>query len=158
MQFCKLRPRGIALLEMAMVLPLLLLVVFGILSFGIALYDQSVITNASREGARRGIVSAVSKTGVAGATCATQTVVATAASAQAVAVCAAKRVLTESLITFGIGTAPTVTASSTAATGGACTDPPGPKCIIKVTVSYPFAGVYVIDALMLSASTSMFYE
>jgi len=41
---------------MALVLPLLLLLVFGIAEFGIALYRQEVLTNASREGARAGIV------------------------------------------------------------------------------------------------------
>ena len=41
---------------MAIILPLLLLLVFGTAEFGIALYRQEVLTNASREGARAGIV------------------------------------------------------------------------------------------------------
>jgi Flp pilus assembly protein TadG len=48
--------RGSATVEMAIVLPLLLLLVFGVAEFGIALYRQEVLTNASREGARAGIV------------------------------------------------------------------------------------------------------
>jgi len=47
--------RGGALVEFAIVLPLLLILVFGIIEFGLLLYNQAVITNASREGARAGI-------------------------------------------------------------------------------------------------------
>ena len=47
--------KGAAIVEFAIVLPLLVLLVFGIIEFGILLYNQSVITNASREGARAGI-------------------------------------------------------------------------------------------------------
>ena len=50
--------RGVAALEFALILPLLVLLVFGITEFGVALYDKAVITNASREGARQGIVYA----------------------------------------------------------------------------------------------------
>lgn len=41
-----------------MLLPLLLVITFGIIEFSIALYDKAVITNASREAARAGIVYA----------------------------------------------------------------------------------------------------
>ena len=44
--------RGTALLEMALTLPLLLLVSIGIFEFGRAYQYQQVITNAAREGAR----------------------------------------------------------------------------------------------------------
>jgi Flp pilus assembly protein TadG len=44
--------RGAALLEMALTLPLLLLVCVGILEFGRAYQTWQVITNAAREGAR----------------------------------------------------------------------------------------------------------
>jgi Flp pilus assembly protein TadG len=49
--------KGAAMVEFALVLPLLLLIVFGIIEFGIIFFNQQVITNASREGARYGIVS-----------------------------------------------------------------------------------------------------
>ena len=49
--------RGQAMVEFAIVLPLLVALTFGIIEFGVFLYNQQVITNASREGARRGIVS-----------------------------------------------------------------------------------------------------
>jgi Flp pilus assembly protein TadG len=48
--------RGAAAVEFAIVLPLLCMLLFGIIEFGFLLYDQAMITNASREGARAGIV------------------------------------------------------------------------------------------------------
>jgi len=44
--------RGAALLEVALTLPLLLLVTVGIFEFGRAYQTQQVLTNAAREGAR----------------------------------------------------------------------------------------------------------
>ena len=49
---------GVAALEFALILPLLVVLVFGIAEFSIALYDKAIITNASREGARQGIIYA----------------------------------------------------------------------------------------------------
>jgi Flp pilus assembly protein TadG len=48
--------QGTAVVEFAIVAPLLFLILFGIIEFGILLYDKAMITNASREGARAGIV------------------------------------------------------------------------------------------------------
>lgn len=48
--------KGIALVEFAVVSPLLFVILFGIIEFGILFYDKAMITNASREGARAGIV------------------------------------------------------------------------------------------------------
>lgn len=50
------RQKGVAMIETALTLPLILLVLFGIFNFGFALYNKAVITNASREAARAGIV------------------------------------------------------------------------------------------------------
>lgn len=49
--------RGAAAIEFAIVLPVLVLLLFGTTEFGLLLYNQQVITNASREGARAGIVA-----------------------------------------------------------------------------------------------------
>jgi Flp pilus assembly protein TadG len=46
------RDRGAAAVEMAIVLPLLLMVIAGIADLGRAFYYQLVISNAAREGAR----------------------------------------------------------------------------------------------------------
>ena len=43
---------GAAAVEMALVLPFLLATLMGIIEFGRVLYNQQVITNAAREGAR----------------------------------------------------------------------------------------------------------
>jgi Flp pilus assembly protein TadG len=48
--------RGAAAIEFALILPVLVLLILGIIEFSVALYDKAVITNASREGARAGIV------------------------------------------------------------------------------------------------------
>jgi hypothetical protein len=44
--------KGVAAVEFALILPLLLVILFGIIEFGAILYNQSVITNASRDAAR----------------------------------------------------------------------------------------------------------
>jgi Flp pilus assembly protein TadG len=48
--------KGAAAVEFAIVLPLLVVFVFGIIEFGLLFYDKAVVTNASREAARAGIV------------------------------------------------------------------------------------------------------
>ena len=52
--------RGAALLEMALTLPLLLLVCVGILEFGRAYQTWQVLTNAAREGARIAVLQGMS--------------------------------------------------------------------------------------------------
>ena len=50
--------RGTTAVEFAIIFPLILLpLLFGIIEFSFILYDQAMITNASREGARAGIVA-----------------------------------------------------------------------------------------------------
>ncbi len=43
-------------MEFALVLPVLMVILFGIIEFGFIMYDKAIVTNASREAARRGIV------------------------------------------------------------------------------------------------------
>ena len=57
----KLNERGVSAVELALILPLLVLILFGIIEFGLILYDQQVITNASRQGARKGILYATTR-------------------------------------------------------------------------------------------------
>ena len=48
--------RGASAVEFALVLPILMVLLFGIIEFGLLMYNKAVITNASREAARAGIV------------------------------------------------------------------------------------------------------
>lgn len=48
--------RGAELVEFALVLPILLLVVLGIVDFGFLFQRMEVVTNAAREGARIGVL------------------------------------------------------------------------------------------------------
>ena len=51
--------RGAAAVEFALLLPVLIMVLFGIIEFGVALSRQQVLATASREGARLGIRQSV---------------------------------------------------------------------------------------------------
>jgi len=51
--------RGGATVEFAIIAVVLFSIVFGIIEFGILMFDQHILTNASREGARAGIVMRV---------------------------------------------------------------------------------------------------
>jgi hypothetical protein len=48
--------KGASAVEFALILPFLICVLLGIVEFGLLMYNKAVITNASREGARAGIV------------------------------------------------------------------------------------------------------
>jgi len=51
--------KGVAFIELAIVLPLLLIILFEIAELTLCLYDKAMITNASREGARAGVVYSI---------------------------------------------------------------------------------------------------
>ena len=51
------RYAGQSMVEFALVLPMFLLLIFGVLDFGRAVYADSTITNAAREGARFAIIT-----------------------------------------------------------------------------------------------------
>jgi Flp pilus assembly protein TadG len=85
--------KGASAVEFALVLPLLIIITFGIIEFGIYLFNQQVITNASREGARAGIVA------TGGSSRVTQNAI------EAVVL----NYCTNHLVTFGTANTPTVT-------------------------------------------------
>ena len=58
----KMNERGNAVVEMALLLPILLLILFGITEFGRAVMTANVLNTASREGARLAAVSSLSDT------------------------------------------------------------------------------------------------
>ena len=47
---------GASLVEFAILAPLFVMLLFGLLEFGLGVYNKGVLTNASREGARFGVV------------------------------------------------------------------------------------------------------
>ncbi len=49
--------KGATAVEFAIIFPLLVSLIFGIIEFGLFIFNRQVITNAVREGARAGIVS-----------------------------------------------------------------------------------------------------
>ncbi len=153
---------GSAAVEFALVLPLLLLILFGTIEYGILMYDQSVITNAAREGARWGAVQSIGLThpiscsdpsistiqGGNPATCSGTTGTGTAC-------LVASSYSTQYVITFGIAVPnnPSVTVSC------------GPSAsTINVTVQYTFhgLGLGILSALQgseqLSSTSVMYYE
>jgi hypothetical protein len=48
---------GATVVEFAIIVPILLLLIFGIIEFSLLLFNKHIITNSSREGARAGIVA-----------------------------------------------------------------------------------------------------
>lgn len=50
------KQNGASAVEFALILPLLLLFLFGVIEWGIYFFDDHIVTNASRTGARSGIV------------------------------------------------------------------------------------------------------
>jgi Flp pilus assembly protein TadG len=52
----RLANQGQALIEFALIIPILILLVIGLFDLGTAVYTRNVIANAAREGARTGII------------------------------------------------------------------------------------------------------
>lgn len=104
---------GASAVEFAIILPILTVMIFGIIEFSILFFDKAMITNASREGARSGIVFNGDYPGMSGAEI--KTVV--------------DNYLGNHLITFGAPTTATTTLDTQ------CTATGAP---ITVTVTYPY--------------------
>jgi Flp pilus assembly protein TadG len=105
---------GASAVEFALILPILLLLVFGIIEMGFVLFDKAMITNASREGARAGILFRVSPV------------------TEQEIVDVVNTYLGNALITFAESANPTVTVSP---------PNPGPGDNLKVTVAYTYTSL-----------------
>lgn len=130
--------KGAAVIEFALILPLLLLLLIGGIDMSLALYDKAVITNASREGARAGIV-------------ARNPPISEAEIRQVV-----QNYTQSALVNLGAGTAPSVSIEQ----GSLGTD-----LTLRVSVNYTFQGIGLGDLFsslgqpwVLSSSTVMVYE
>lgn len=63
-RLCRRNRRGAAAVEFAVIAPLFFVLVFGMIEFGRMIMVQQVITNASREGARMGVLDGSTTTTV----------------------------------------------------------------------------------------------
>lgn len=54
------RQRGSQAVEFALVLPFMILIIYAVLDFSFLAYNKAIITNASREAVRRGIILSAS--------------------------------------------------------------------------------------------------
>jgi Flp pilus assembly protein TadG len=61
-QICRRQRRGAAAVEFAVVAPVFFILVFGMIEYGRMVMVQQVLTNASREGARVGVVDPIGPT------------------------------------------------------------------------------------------------
>lgn len=131
--------RGAAVVEFALILPILLALLVGGIDASMAFYDKAVITNASREGARAGIVARNPQL--------TDAQIRTVVNQYAQG----------ALVSFGTqAAAPTVLIQKTTLNGDAA---------LRVSVSYTFEGMGLGSMLqslgkplVLQASTVMVYE
>lgn len=131
--------KGSAIIEFAFVLPVLLILFFGIIEFSVALYDKAILTNASREAARAGVMY------IGPATRLTDDQV----RALALANCQ------DNMITFQDDAAPTVTITRT-------THPDFTQQLLTVRLDYNYTGLGLGTLLTamsgpieISASTTM---
>jgi Flp pilus assembly protein TadG len=123
--------KGSVLVEFAFILPVFLLLLFGVIYFSVALYNKTVLAIATREGARAGAVY------IAG----TDTDAARISSANT----AATEVCQNRLVSFGDA----MTASITSTISGD---------ILTVQASGSYDAFYLFPALPISAQTRMRLE
>jgi Flp pilus assembly protein TadG len=120
----RVRARGIVSLEFVLVLPFLLMILFGIVDVSMVLCDKAVITNAAGEAARQGVVLRVPSY--------------TQAQIQNVAL----SYTNNSLVTSGTNAPPTVSVSPSGGCASAGSSNP-----LQVTITYTYNGVVLGSAL-----------
>ncbi len=122
--------KGVALIEFAFILPVFLLLLFGIVTFSVALYNKTVLTTATREGARAGIVFVANQEDD---------------EKEAIATATAQAYISDNLISFGPDISPVVTSSINGD-------------ILTVTATGAYTGILVMSDINISAQTSMRLE
>jgi Flp pilus assembly protein TadG len=125
--------KGNALVEFAFVLPVFLILVFGMITYSIALYDKIILTMATRNGARAGAIYGISDDATRISTSKTKTQTDTGLA---------------NLISFG--SAGVVDVPVPAITSG----------ILTVTATYSYTGLYLFSSspMTIEAKTSMRVE
>jgi len=125
--------KGSVLVEFALILPVFLMLLFGVVSFSLALYNKTVLTMATREGARAGAIYTPDQT---------DTDIMNSASASAL------EVFEGNLISFGTDMMPTVTPSIAGD-------------VLTVSANITYTGLFVFwnaPDFLISAQTSMRIE
>ena len=130
---CAVTPqRGLALVEFALMLPVMVLLIFGAITFTVALYDKTVLTHASRQAVRAWVVTKP---------------IMTKSAVQQVA----SSLCQNQLISFGSG----VVACVPVAIGP---DTPVSGDVLTVSVTMAFTGLYVFKDMQINSQTSMKFE
>lgn len=131
--------RGVAALEFVLVFPFLMTILFGIVDTSLLLCDKAVITNASREAARAGVVVRVPQMA--------------ASDVANIALSYAQ----SNLVTGGTATTPVVNVAQAAGTS--------PGSPLSVTVTYTYEGLVLGSAfsaltgpVTVTSTTVMAYE
>ena len=135
--------KGAAMVEFALILIPLLVITFGIIEFGMLMYNQQVITNASREGARAGIVASIPRVPATGANSIDSVV---------------RNYCLNHLVTFGAANIP-----STTVTGYSANAPFRQDLTVRVNYTYSFLVIPnfipgFTNPLPMQAVTVMRYE
>ena len=123
--------KGSVLVEFALILPVFLLLLFGVISFSVALYNKTVLTMATREGARAGVKFVTGRT---------DAIILSSARAATLQACQ------NNLLSFGPDMTP---------------DVPTPTIlnnILTVTATVNYTGLYIFPGFLISAQTSMRLE
>lgn len=123
---------GLAMVEFALVLPIMLLLIFGAITFTVALYDKSILTHASRQAVRAWVVTKP---------------ILTKDAVQQIA----SGLCQNQLVTFGTGIATCVPV----AIGP---DTPVSGDVLTVSVSMGYTGLYVFKDMQINSQTSMKFE
>ncbi len=122
--------KGSLLVEFALILPVFLLLLFGVINVSLALYDKTVLAIATREGARAGVKFVANRT---------DAIIASSARTATLQVCQ------NNLISLGGGLTPNVTTVIQ-------------NNILTVSANFNYTGFYVFSNLFISAQTSMKLE
>ncbi len=129
--------KGAAAVEMALVVPLLMLILFGVVDAATALYDYAAINHASRVGARWGTIPTNNPTGTAWSCT-------TTATGNTNPCQVSNTAISGLLISYQATSSPSTTASG----GGT------PGSSLTVTTSYTFKGTFTGAFLTLPISAT----
>jgi len=135
----KTNQRGTTAVEFAIILPLLIVLIFGIIEFSLYMFNKQVLINATREGARAGIVS--SPTRMSNEDITTLIV----------------NYTQQHLVTFGSNTSPTVTIKPIDNDLSDGFDPATHRCVrfdcdLEVSSTYPYRFL-VLDNIGIGPAT-----